>query len=117
MALHAFAWICIYSTSQPSKEPAPSKAGLYFCMGMDAFAYIQVKSVPSPQKSMAVGGADAFTLCSTFGWSDIRMALRYTHAMNDAKRQAVENMTGKKNSGGKKVTKGKRQARQPAVSG
>jgi integrase len=64
---------------------------------------------------MAAGGADAFTLCSIFGWSDIRMALRYTHAMNDAKRQAVENMAGKKNSGGKSVTKAKRQARQPAV--
>lgn len=44
---------------------------------------------------MAAGGADAFTLCSIFGWSDIRMALRYTHAMNDAKRDAVENMAGK----------------------
>jgi integrase len=66
---------------------------------------------------MAAGGADAFTLCSIFGWSDIRMALRYTHAMSDAKRRAVENLTGKQNSGGKSVTKAKRQARKPAVSG
>ncbi|MDX6695584.1 MAG: hypothetical protein QOF02_3187 [Blastocatellia bacterium] len=64
---------------------------------------------------MAAGGADAFTLCSIFGWSDIRMALRYTHAMSDAKRQAVENLAEKSRSGGKKVTKGKRQARQLAV--
>lgn len=34
---------------------------------------------------MAAAGADAFTLCSIFGWSDIRMALRYTHAMTQAK--------------------------------
>lgn len=27
---------------------------------------------------------------SIFGWSDIRMAMRYTHAMEDAKRRAVE---------------------------
>ena len=65
---------------------------------------------------MAAGGADAFTLCSIFGWSDIRMALRYTHAMNNAKRQAVENMTGKKNSRDRNVTKGKRQAGGPAVN-
>jgi integrase len=41
---------------------------------------------------MAARGADAFTLCSIFGWSDIRMSLRYTHAMSDAKRRAVENV-------------------------
>ena len=35
-------------------------------------------------------GADAFTLAAIFGWSDIRMAMRYTHAMEDAKRRAVE---------------------------
>jgi hypothetical protein len=64
---------------------------------------------------MAAGGADAFTLCSIFGWSDIRMALRYTHAMSDAKREAVENLAKKPSSGGKKVTKEKRQARQLAV--
>jgi hypothetical protein len=65
---------------------------------------------------MAAGGADAFTLCSIFGWSDIRMALRYTHAMNDAKREAVENLAKKPSSSGKKVTKGKRQAGGLAVN-
>jgi len=64
---------------------------------------------------MAAGGADAFSLCSIFGWSHIRMALRYMHAMNDAKREAVENMVGNSNSRDEKVTKQKRQARQPAV--
>jgi len=39
---------------------------------------------------MAANGADAFSLCDIFGWSDIRMALRYTHATTDAVRRAVE---------------------------
>ncbi len=39
---------------------------------------------------MAEKGADAFTLCQIFGWSDIRMALRYTHATTDAVRRAVD---------------------------
>jgi hypothetical protein len=29
-------------------------------------------------------------LAAIFGWSDIRMAIRYAHAMEDAKRRAVE---------------------------
>src|SRR5258708_21638806 len=37
-------------------------------------------------------GADAFTLAAIFGWSDVRMALRYTHATDEAKRRAVENL-------------------------
>lgn len=39
---------------------------------------------------MGDAGADAFTLAAIFGWSDIRMAMRYTHAMEDSKRRAVE---------------------------
>jgi hypothetical protein len=39
---------------------------------------------------MGDAGADAFTLAAIFGWSDIRMAMRYTHGMEDAKRRAVE---------------------------
>lgn len=39
---------------------------------------------------MGDAGADAFTLAAIFGWSNIRMAMRYTHAMEDAKRRAVE---------------------------
>ena len=41
---------------------------------------------------MADGGADAFTLAEIFGWSDVRMALRYTHATDESKRRAVENL-------------------------
>ncbi|MGI9067629.1 MAG: tyrosine-type recombinase/integrase [Pyrinomonadaceae bacterium] len=43
---------------------------------------------------MGDGGADAFTLAAIFGWSDIRMAMRYTHAMEDSKRRAVESIAG-----------------------
>ncbi len=41
---------------------------------------------------MADCGADAFTLAAIFGWSDVGMALRYTHATDEAKRRAVENL-------------------------
>src|SRR5438045_5709771 len=41
---------------------------------------------------MADAGADAFALAEIFGWSDVRMALRYTHATDKAKRRAVENL-------------------------
>jgi integrase len=41
---------------------------------------------------MADCGADAFTLAAIFGWTDVRMALRYTHATDEAKRRAVENL-------------------------
>ena len=46
---------------------------------------------PSPYAArMSDADADAFTLAAIFGWSDIRMAMRYTHAMVDGKRRAVE---------------------------
>ena len=41
---------------------------------------------------MADCGADAFTLAAIFGWPDVRMALRYTHATDEAMRRAVENL-------------------------
>ena len=53
---------------------------------------------------MAEGGADAFTLSAIFGWSDIRMALRYTHATDDAKRRAVENLARPKAPSDESVT-------------
>jgi len=31
-------------------------------------------------------------LAEIFGWSDVRMALRYTHATDESKRRAVENL-------------------------
>jgi integrase len=65
---------------------------------------------------MADEGADAFTLASIFGWSDIRMALRYTHAPDEAKRQAVENLVKSNWTGDESVTNEKRQDARPAVS-
>ena len=32
------------------------------------------------------------SLAEIFGWSDVRMALRYTHATDESKRRAVENL-------------------------
>lgn len=53
---------------------------------------------------MADCGADAFTLASIFGWSDVRMALRYTHATDEAKRRAVENLVRPVGPGDESVT-------------
>ena len=47
---------------------------------------------------MGDAGADAFTLAAIFGSSDIRMAMRYTHAMEDAKRRAVEAIAQRHNA-------------------
>jgi hypothetical protein len=41
---------------------------------------------------MATAGADPFTLAYIFGWSDIRMAMRYTHATNPNMRAAVRSL-------------------------
>lgn len=41
---------------------------------------------------MAAAGVDPFTLAYIFGWSDIRMAMRYTHATNANMRQAVRSL-------------------------
>jgi len=41
---------------------------------------------------MADCGAYALTLAAIFGWSDVRMALCHTHATDEAKRRAVENL-------------------------
>jgi hypothetical protein len=57
---------------------------------------------------MAAGGADAFTLSAIFGWSDIRMALRYAHAMSEAKLRAVEKLAERPSPREKNVTKKKR---------
>ncbi len=56
---------------------------------------------------MADCGADAFTLAAIFGWSDVRMALRYTHATNEAKRRAVENLVKFNGPSDESVTNGK----------
>jgi hypothetical protein len=41
---------------------------------------------------MADAGADPFTLAAILGHSDIRMTARYTHAMDEAKRRAVDKL-------------------------
>ena len=41
---------------------------------------------------MADGGADAFALAEIFGCSEVRIALRYTHATDESKQRAVENL-------------------------
>ena len=53
---------------------------------------------------MATAGADPFTLAYIFGWSDIRMAMRYTHATDEAKRRAVENLAKPIGPGDESVT-------------
>ena len=66
---------------------------------------------------MGDAGADAFTLAAIFGWSDIRMAMRYTHAMEDAKRRAVEAIAQNQSLRDHSVTNEKPPASQIAVSG
>lgn len=61
-------------------------------------------------------GVDAFTLCSIFGWSDVRVALRYTHAVSKARHEAVEKLAEKPTSGDESVTKEKRQTGGSAVN-
>jgi len=58
---------------------------------------------------MGDAGADAFTLAAIFGWSDIRMAMRYTLAMEDAKRRAVEAIAQNHSLRDRSVTKRNRQ--------
>ncbi len=41
---------------------------------------------------IAATGVDSFTLAYIFGWSDIRMAMRYTHATNVNMKQAVRSL-------------------------
>jgi integrase len=41
---------------------------------------------------IAASGVDPFTLAYIFGWSDIRMAMRYTHATNVNMKQAVRSL-------------------------
>ena len=53
---------------------------------------------------MANRGADAFALAEIFGWSDVRMALRYTHATDEAKLRAVENLVREKGPSDESVT-------------
>jgi integrase len=59
---------------------------------------------------MADAGADAFTLMSILGHSDIRMTARYTHATNSAIKRAVANLDTNSDFSNVLVTESKRQA-------
>ena len=61
---------------------------------------------------MADAGADAFTLATILGHSDIRMTARYTHATNSAIHRAVANLEENSDFGNELVTKQKRQVRE-----
>jgi len=65
---------------------------------------------------LAAKRADAFAFCSIFGWSDIRLSLRYTHAMSDTERRAVENVAENPRPRDKNVTNEKRQASRLTVN-
>jgi integrase len=41
---------------------------------------------------IAAAGVDPFALAYIFGWSDIRMAMRYTHATNANMKQTVRSL-------------------------
>ena len=60
---------------------------------------------------MADAGADAFTLATILGHSDIRMTARYTHATNSAIHRAVANLEANSAFGNELVTNGKGQLR------
>jgi integrase len=62
---------------------------------------------------MADAGADAFTLMSILGHSDIRMTARYTHATNTAIRRAVSNLDTNSDFSNVLVTDSRRQAQGP----
>ena len=60
---------------------------------------------------MADNGADAFTLATILGHSDIRMTARYTHATDSAIHRAVANLDNEPDFGNELATKQKGQPR------
>lgn len=60
---------------------------------------------------MADAGADAFTLMTILGHSDIRMTARYTHATGTAIKRAVANLETNSHFSNELVTEKKQQAR------
>ncbi len=65
---------------------------------------------------MGAAGVDAFTLCSIFGWSDVRLALRYTHATDKLRHEAVEKLAVSGPSSDQLATDAKQPTTRPAVS-
>ena len=58
--------------------------------GLGSFRFHDLRHTAATR--MASAGVDPFTLAYIFGWSDIRMAMRYTHATNANMRQAVRSL-------------------------
>jgi integrase len=65
-------------------EPAARKAGI------SNFRFHDLRHTAATR--IAAAGVDPFTLAYIFGWSDIRMAMRYTHATNANMKQAVRSL-------------------------
>jgi hypothetical protein len=56
---------------------------------MSSISYTTAVNV---QNTEHFGNRIWFALAEIFGWSDVRMALRYTHATDEAKGRAVEKL-------------------------
>jgi len=65
-------------------EPAVKKVGI------SNFRFHDLRHTAATR--MAANGVDPFTLAYIFGWSDIRMAMRYTHSTNATMKQAVRSL-------------------------
>ena len=59
-------------------------------VGLSNFRFHDLRHTAATR--MADKGVDPFTLAYIFGWSDIRMAMRYTHATNATMRDAVRTL-------------------------
>ena len=49
-----------------------------------------------PANQLQASGASAFEIAQVMGWSDIRMAMRYTHATGEGIRRAMQLLTKSK---------------------
>jgi integrase len=58
--------------------------------GLDSFRFHDFRHAAATR--MAAAGVYPFTLAYIFGWSDIRMAMRYPHAVNLAMKRAVRSL-------------------------
>ena len=65
-------------------EPAVRKAGI------SNFRFHDLRHTAATR--IAAAGVDPLTLAYIFGWSDIPMAMRYTHATNANMKQAVRSL-------------------------
>ncbi|MDQ1591629.1 MAG: hypothetical protein QOG71_2256 [Pyrinomonadaceae bacterium] len=61
-------------------------------VGLSNFRFHDLRHTAASR--MADRGVDPFTLAYIFGWSDIRMAMRYTHSTNATMKEAVRSLDG-----------------------